>query len=96
MRVSVVATGIDAVDVNADLPVPRRSMNAPLKQKVAAEERPAPLTLEQPAAAAAPAPVAEAAEEPTLFEGMEVEPLEVAQLIVDYACAAQAKAFENS
>lgn len=71
MRVSVVATGIDAVDVNADLPVPRRSMNAPLKQKVAAEERPAPLTLEQPTPA--PAPVAEAAEEPTLFEGMEVE-----------------------
>lgn len=69
MRVSVVATGIDAVDVNADMPVPRRSMTAPLKQKVAAEERPAPLTLEQPALA----PVAEAAEEPTLFAEMEVE-----------------------
>ncbi|MCV2888804.1 cell division protein FtsZ [Ruegeria aquimaris] len=69
MRVSVVATGIDAVDVNADMPVPRRSMTAPLKQKVAAEEKPAPLTLEQ----LARTPVAEAAEEPSLFEGMEVE-----------------------
>ncbi|SDD16669.1 cell division protein FtsZ [Ruegeria marina] len=67
MRVSVVATGIDAVDVNADMPVPRRSMTAPLKQKIAAEEKQAPLTLEKLA------PVAETAEEPTLFEGMEVE-----------------------
>ncbi|MCE8553968.1 cell division protein FtsZ [Ruegeria pomeroyi] len=70
MRVSVVATGIDAVDVQHDMPVPRRPMNAPLKQKVAAEEKPAPLTLEQPAARE---PVAEAAEEPSLFEGMDVE-----------------------
>ncbi|MGD9294346.1 MAG: cell division protein FtsZ [Roseobacter sp.] len=31
MRVSVVATGIDAVDVNTDVPVPRRSMSEPLR-----------------------------------------------------------------
>ena len=30
MRVSVVATGIDAVDVNSEMPVPRRSMAEPL------------------------------------------------------------------
>ncbi len=36
MRVSVVATGIDAVDVNTEMPVPRRSMSQPLQQKVAA------------------------------------------------------------
>ncbi|WP_181892942.1 cell division protein FtsZ [Falsiruegeria mediterranea] len=79
MRVSVVATGIDATDVQADMPVPRRPMAAPLKQKVSAEEpvptaapapvAEAPLTLDTPA----PAPVAEAAEEPSLFSGMGVE-----------------------
>ena len=82
MRVSVVATGIDASDVQSDIPVPRRPMSAPLTQKVSAEEKPveavpapapaapAPLTLEEPV----PAPVvAEAAEEPSLFEGMGVE-----------------------
>jgi cell division protein FtsZ len=75
MRVSVVATGIDATEVHADMPVPRRPMAAPLKQKVSAEE-PAqapvsetPLTLETPAVA----PVAEVAEEPSLFAGMGVE-----------------------
>ncbi|PIE16894.1 MAG: cell division protein FtsZ [Rhodobacterales bacterium] len=31
MRVSVVATGIDAVDVNTEMPLPRRSMAEPLK-----------------------------------------------------------------
>ncbi len=42
MRVSVVATGIDAVDVNTEMPVPRRSMSQPLKQKVSAPQ-PAPV-----------------------------------------------------
>ncbi len=37
MRVSVVATGIDATDVNTEMPVPRRSMSQPLKQHVAVE-----------------------------------------------------------
>ncbi|AXI46020.1 cell division protein FtsZ [Sulfitobacter sp. SK012] len=32
MRVSVVATGIDAMDVNTEMPVPRRSMRQPLPQ----------------------------------------------------------------
>ena len=37
MRVSVVATGIDATDVNTEMPVPRRSMKQPLKQQVSNE-----------------------------------------------------------
>tara|TARA_R110002094_G_scaffold63755_2_gene74016 strand:+ start:3428 stop:5062 length:1635 start_codon:yes stop_codon:yes gene_type:complete len=40
MRVSVVATGIDATDVNTEMPVPRRSMSQPLKQHVIAEDAP--------------------------------------------------------
>ncbi len=40
MRVSVVATGIDATDVNTEMPVPRRSMSQPLKQQVIAEKAP--------------------------------------------------------
>ncbi|MGH1459397.1 MAG: cell division protein FtsZ [Paracoccaceae bacterium] len=68
MRVSVVATGIDAVDVNTDLPLPRRKLAEPLKQQTA-EEAPA-------AAAAAPAeqhaPVA-AQTEPTLFADLDAQ-----------------------
>ncbi|UWR73450.1 cell division protein FtsZ [Phaeobacter inhibens] len=72
MRVSVVATGIDAVDVHSELPVPRRPMSAPLKQTVSVEDTrsAAPLELstpvEQPVAATAE-PVAAAQEEPSLF-----------------------------
>ena len=70
MRVSVVATGIDAAAKTSDIPVPRRPMAAPLTQQVAAEVKE-----EAPVAAAveAPAPVeaqqeAEVAQEPTLFD----------------------------
>lgn len=66
MRVSVVATGIDAAAVTSDIPVPRRKLSEPLKQSVAMEEP-------------APAPVAEtpaggelvAEQEPSLFGEME-------------------------
>ena len=62
MRVSVVATGIDASAGQAEAPLPRRSMSAPLTQTVSAEQpvaEPAP----------APAPVAEtAADDRTLFD----------------------------
>ncbi len=72
MRVSVVATGIDAVDVQSDIPVPRRSMSAPLAQSV-----PAAAPTEAPAAEAMPevaqTEVAQAAEEPSLFEGLDVQ-----------------------
>ena len=37
MRVSVVATGIDAVDVHSEMPVARRSMSAPLPASFATE-----------------------------------------------------------
>ena len=37
MRVSVVATGIDAAISRADVPLPRRSMATPLRQQVSAE-----------------------------------------------------------
>ena len=65
MRVSVVATGIDAVDVITDVPVPRRSLSQPLR----------PQTLEAediaPAAAAAATMVEDDA--PTFLEELDVE-----------------------
>ncbi|KIN61486.1 Cell division protein FtsZ [Sulfitobacter noctilucae] len=70
MRVSVVATGIDAMDVNTEMPVPRRSMSQPLPQQ----------SFEAPAAAAAvsataatAAPQQEETNAPTLFEDMDVQ-----------------------
>lgn len=69
MRVSVVATGIDAADVNAEIPVPRRSMAAPLTPLAAAEEPEIETQIPEPT----PAKVAVAAEEPTLFQGLDVE-----------------------
>jgi len=67
MRVSVVATGIDAAESHADVPLPRRSMAAPLTQTVSAEQPAAP----EPAPAPAPTPAVEPAQpqaEPTLFD----------------------------
>ncbi len=82
MRVSVVATGIDASEGAGDIPVPRRSMSAPLTQtvSVASEQPAAPAQHEAPDVAAsapalmpepAPADLAVAAEEPSLFEGID-------------------------
>ncbi|TDK43208.1 cell division protein FtsZ [Antarcticimicrobium luteum] len=80
MRVSVVATGIDASDVHSDIPVPRRPLSQPLKQKVSAEESrqpQAPLELETPIVAEtpvepmAPAAAAEQTPEPNLFEALD-------------------------
>ena len=79
MRVSVVATGIDAVDVNTEMPVPRRSLASPLQAPHDVEQK---MELEAPEAVAAaaaidnaPAPeaavAAEATTEPTLFGDME-------------------------
>ncbi len=67
MRVSVVATGIDARDVQHDLPVPRRSLAEPLRQKVAAEVEPVE---EMPAPMPA---VAQEASEPSLFNEIDAE-----------------------
>jgi len=72
MRVSVVATGIDAVDVNSELPVPRRSMAQPLKQ---AEEQAAaaPAVTIAPVAATVAAAPAPAPAEPELFDRMNTQ-----------------------
>ncbi|SFD54395.1 cell division protein FtsZ [Roseivivax sediminis] len=83
MRVSVVATGIDATDVNTEIPVPRRSLREPLRQNVEAEDvahaapkisetpsRPSPVADPQPEA---PAARASEQQEPTLFEDMNAE-----------------------
>ena len=64
MRVSVVATGIDAVDNTGDVPVPRRSLAEPLRQPETVE---AELHAEHAPAAA----VASVAEEPSLFDRTE-------------------------
>ena len=90
MRVSVVATGIDAAVKSSDLPLPRRSMAAPLKPQAQVEAAPEPTpspvaapiaaTVVAAAPVAAPAPVAAAAPEQTLFDSMDdaraVEPIE--------------------
>jgi cell division protein FtsZ len=67
MRVSVVATGIDAMVKPEEVPVPRRKMSEPLRERVSAEEEapaaPVPPRREapqQPARAQAPAPRREA------------------------------------
>ncbi|MDF3414115.1 cell division protein FtsZ [Sulfitobacter sp. M57] len=68
MRVSVVATGIDATDVNTEMPVPRRSMSQPLRQQTRVEEA------AEVAPAATVAAVTEVAEEQTtLFEDRDVQ-----------------------
>ncbi len=70
MRVSVVATGIDATEAHADVPVARRSMSAPLTRTVSAEEQ---VQEDAPVAAeiAEPAPQADDNREPSLFEAAE-------------------------
>ncbi|WP_375691393.1 cell division protein FtsZ [Pseudooceanicola sp. LIPI14-2-Ac024] len=79
MRVSVVATGIDATDNTHEMPVPRRKLSQPLKQpeEVAQEvEEAAPVAVETmvaPEPVEQPAPVARA-EEPTFFEDLEEAP----------------------
>ncbi|MCD1626465.1 cell division protein FtsZ [Seohaeicola saemankumensis] len=60
MRVSVVATGIDAIEVNTEIPRPRRGMAQPLTQTVSAEA-PAPAAEARPAPAPAPEPVTQPA-----------------------------------
>jgi cell division protein FtsZ len=73
MRVSVVATGIDAVEPAAEMPVPRRSMARPLDQPIRQEAAPEPQRAAEPvrAAAAQPEPEPEPIEEPMLFESFQ-------------------------
>jgi len=72
MRVSVVATGIDATDNTHEMPVPRRKLSQPLKQpeEVAQEVEEAPAAPEMRPAVAEAAPAPRAAE-PTFFEDLE-------------------------
>ncbi len=82
MRVSVVATGIDAAPATTEVPVPRRSLAEPLRQTTTTEEhepreeaqRPAPAPKSEPQ----PEPVqaaarSEDAPEPSLFTSIESE-----------------------
>ena len=72
MRVSVVATGIDAVVDHKDIPVPRRSLAEPLvPTREMVVEEPAPVAAEPEVAAMVEETVAQAAEpaaEPGLFD----------------------------
>ncbi|RVT85341.1 cell division protein FtsZ [Rhodobacteraceae bacterium CCMM004] len=77
MRVSVVATGIDASEKTSDVPVPRRRMSSPLSQPHAIEETPAPAPEpmhEVAAAESAPAAMAPADLEPAEMEYPQPEP----------------------
>jgi cell division protein FtsZ len=73
MRVSVVATGIDAVESHAETPLPRRSLAQPAQTKtidapaaapVAAPVAAAPIAAQAPVAAPAPAPAPQQAAAP--------------------------------
>ncbi|WP_138470800.1 cell division protein FtsZ [Poseidonocella sp. HB161398] len=75
MRVSVVATGIDAIAKTEEVPLPRRRMSEPLTQQVAGEHA----GLDDPAQDVPAAAVAR--EEPTLFQ--DLEPQAPASKVVD-------------
>ncbi len=77
MRVSVVATGIDAIEGARDMPVPRRSLKAPL---------PAHTEIPAEVGAAAAEKVAEAAKteaEPVVLDKVEAEPTLFEQATVE-------------
>ena len=71
MRVSVVATGIDASEIKTDIPVPRRSMSQPLKQQVVVEEKPEEDVMA--AVAAATSDTSAEDEQGGLFEDLDVQ-----------------------
>ncbi len=92
MRVSVVATGIDALDVNTDVPVPRRSMSEPLRP-AAAETVAEPATEEasEPEVEETVAVARDAQSEPSLFGDLDAERAaaeDMAEAIFDEADAA--------
>ncbi len=86
MRVSVVATGIDALDVNTDMPVPRRSMSMSRPMNIEApaaamadDQAPAPAHAPERAPIAAEAPVAAQSEEPETPSFFDDAPQEAAR-----------------
>ncbi|QEW21417.1 Cell division protein FtsZ [Marinibacterium anthonyi] len=66
MRVSVVATGIDASEVHSEVPVPRRPMSRPLKATTSVEEAQKPMPGSGPTAVPASAPKPEPRPEPVM------------------------------
>ncbi|MEW9919074.1 cell division protein FtsZ [Marimonas sp. MJW-29] len=72
MRVSVVATGIDASEVKSEIPVPRRSMSQPLKPQTVAEEKDEAPELAAAADVAASESTREEEQAP-LFEELDVQ-----------------------
>jgi cell division protein FtsZ len=70
MRVSVVATGIDASQAETEVPVPRRKLSEPLKPTAEQQVTPAPVEAEAPAE---PAPEPEPENEPSLFTGFDAQ-----------------------
>jgi len=84
VRVSVVATGIDATNVHADIPVPRRSLAEPLKPAREQMIEPAMVATEVSAPAAVEADTAAEAEaEPTLFTGFDAQSAAVEEQMED-------------
>ena len=83
MRVSVVATGIDASDVHSEMPVPRRKLSSPLKQTVSVEEH--QHEAETPAEFVEPEIefTAEVEDAPDLFDAMETEAMAAHDLADD-------------
>jgi len=76
MRVSVVATGIDATEQTAATPLPRRTLGAPLVATPAPQDEEVVQHRAEPQPAAAPQPEPQPAvmEEPSLFHELDVEP----------------------
>ncbi|HDR28061.1 cell division protein FtsZ [Rhodovulum sp.] len=71
MRVSVVATGIDAAEKPAEMPVPRRPMSEPLHRPAAAAPAAAPAPKAAEPAETRPVAAQSPAQEPSLFEGFD-------------------------
>ena len=71
MRVSVVATGIDATDVNTEMPVPRRSMSQPLRQNVSVDDVAQASAAQAPAAAPIAAEMKQEVEQAALFQDLQ-------------------------
>jgi cell division protein FtsZ len=71
MRVSVVATGIDATDVNTEIPVPRRSMSQPLRQNVSVDDVAQVSAAQAPVAASVAAEAPQEVEQAALFQDLQ-------------------------
>ncbi len=73
MRVSVVATGIDAAEVISPLPIPRRSMKQPLTQQVSQEALEETATVAEAAQAPSTYVAQTPVQEPSLFSDLDAQ-----------------------